>query len=205
MFFSCSLSKARRAALRFAVCVMAVCLSAGIVSEAAAREAAPSQSSSSPVFTRETPCPQGITVEIWEKAPTLWRMAYNRCKPEGAPERYDINPDDLQDFARAIGSTYPRLGGFSNIFLRDQDSRTYRLVASMAAETVRVPEAEAIPADTLKRMLMYLETNGHDPKEEKMVRTAETLARTEQGNAMVFAIYDRETGGIRHKIVAWTE
>ena len=199
MFFSCSLSKARRAALRFAVCVMAVCLSAGIVSEAAAREAAPSQSSSSPVFTRETPCPQGITVEVWEKAPTLWRMAYNRCKPEGAPERYEIDPGDLQDFVRAIGSTYPRLGGFSNIFLRERDSRTYRLVASMAAKTVRVPEAETITADILKRMLMYLETNGHDPKEEKMVLTAETLARTEQGIVWVFAIYDRKTGGIRHK------
>lgn len=204
MFLSI-LSRQGRTVLRFAgpslgVCLLAACLGAGFVSEAAAREAAAFQNSPSPVLMPKTPCPHGITLDAWEDAPTLWRMAYARCKPEGAPTRYEFNMNDAGEFIRRLGVHYANLGKLDDVSFNDVDNRTFRVRISMTAKRLTTEQAQTVAADVLRKMLLYLEINGYDPMKEKLKVSVRVRAKADQGELKVFAIFDNATGGIRYKM-----
>lgn len=201
MFFSYSLSKACRAALRFATCLMAVCLYAGFVSEASANEAAPPQGPPNSVFMLDNPCPAGITPKTWAKALTLWRMAYSFCKPQSAPVRYAFKTLDAEQFIRELGFRYPDLGGLGPISFPEFDSRTFRVKTAMGVKNLTTAQAQTVAAEVLKRLVLYLETNGYNPKEEKLRLSAQVVAATDEGKVSVYALFDTDTGNIRYKML----
>ena len=189
----------RRAALPLAACLLAVFLGAGFTSEADARKADAVQNAPGPVLMPKSPCPEGVTLETWEDAPTLWRLAYARCKPEGAPARREFDMDDAADFIRRIGVRYPDLGDFKDVSFYDCDGGTFRVGVSLAADPSTTDQAETVAADVLRKFLLYLENNGYDPVREKLKVTARVQAGALWKKFLVFAIFDNETGGIRYK------
>ena len=205
-------SEKRRAAVRFAglpaaVCLLAVCLCAVAAPEAWAWEpyvhdAAPGQVPKNDVRSSDDPCPDNITPETWSQSSTLWRWVYRTCKPEGSPEQYKVNPEDMEltlrwFITKGFADTY-NLPEYDLIF-EELTPGICRVAIVFQTKSFDAFGARSIAERAVYHLVRHYRWSGYSPAADSMLIAARAFAKGDpQGARNMYAVYDTETGLINY-------